>query len=67
MAFDTKCHDLATAFLSDEPKLDTPQNRNFLAQVIQTAIEDWINYNPPSYPADPLNEDTMHGLDMRRK
>lgn len=44
MAFDTKCHDLATAFLGDEPKLDTPENRDALAQIIQTAIEDWINY-----------------------
>lgn len=42
MAFDERCYDLAEVFLSDEAELNTPANRNKLAQYIQTGIEDWI-------------------------
>lgn len=44
MAYDTKCYDLAEAFLEDEPALNTPANRAQLAQEIQTCIEDEIHY-----------------------
>ena len=52
MAYDTKCYDLADAFLEDEPALRTEPNRKKLAQEIQTAIENWIkdardNYDLP--------------------
>lgn len=52
MAYDTKCYDLAEAFLEDEPHLNTEWRRDMLAQVIQTAIQDFItceqdNYEPP--------------------
>jgi hypothetical protein len=41
--YDTKCGDLAAFFLEDEhPALRTPEKTAELAQVIQTAIEDWI-------------------------
>jgi len=42
MSFDPRCYDLAELFLSDEPKLNTPVNRNLLAQDIQDAIESTI-------------------------
>lgn len=42
MAYDTKCYDLAAAFLDDEPHLKPKIGS--LAQTIQNAIEDWIEY-----------------------
>jgi hypothetical protein len=42
MAYDTKCFDLAEAFLEDEPTLQTENKKKALAQTIQTAIEEWI-------------------------
>lgn len=42
MAYDTKCYDLAEAFLEDESHLKAKVGE--LAQLIQTTIEDWINY-----------------------
>lgn len=42
MSYDTKCYDLAEAFLDDEPHLKAKTGE--LAQLIQTTIEDWINY-----------------------
>lgn len=52
--FDTKCYDLAEAFLEDEPHLDTEKRRNELAQIIQTAIEDFIASEQNNYePHDP--------------
>lgn len=44
MAYDTKCFDLAEAFLEDHPDLNTQANRDTLAQLIQTTIEDEIAY-----------------------
>jgi hypothetical protein len=40
--YDTKCYELAEAFLSDEPEIDTEKNRDLLAKDIQQAIEDFI-------------------------
>lgn len=43
-AFDTKCHDLATYFTEDAPAGRwTPEDVNDLAQLIQEAIEDFLN------------------------
>ena len=42
--FDTKCYDLAAAFLEDEPELNTEQIRNELAGDIQQCIEDYIEF-----------------------
>lgn len=55
MAYDVKCYELAEAFLEDEPHLNTKGRRSDLAQIIQTAIEDFIsteqsNYEPPDMP-----------------
>lgn len=55
MAWDQKCFDLAQAFLSDTPHLETNRRTEELAQLIQTTIEDWIaleegNYEPPDPP-----------------
>lgn len=44
MAYDSKCYDLAVAFLGDTPDIDNEKSRDALAQHIQTAIEDWITY-----------------------
>ena len=44
MAYDTRCYDLAVAFLADTPDIDSEKTRNILAQTIQTAIEDEIQY-----------------------
>ena len=43
MSYDTKCFDLADAFLADQPELNRIEDREMLAQAIQTTIEDWIN------------------------
>jgi hypothetical protein len=45
--FDTKCYQLAQDFLEDEPELNNKANAGKLAQVIQDAIEDWINGEKP--------------------
>jgi hypothetical protein len=44
MTFDSKCHDLAAHFLSDEPALDTEAARTTLAQAIQQAVQDEIEF-----------------------
>ena len=44
MSYDSKCHDLAGVFLADTPDIDSAASRDKLAQHIQTAIEDWIQY-----------------------
>lgn len=44
VSFDPRCYDLAALFLSDCADLNSDANRNKLAQVIQTTIEDWIVY-----------------------
>jgi len=43
MSYDTKCYDLASAFLDDEQDV-TEQDRDRLAQHIQTGIEDWLRF-----------------------
>lgn len=40
--FDSKCYDLASAFLEDEPSLFTDAKCNELAALIQQTIEDFI-------------------------
>jgi hypothetical protein len=44
MTVDPKVYELAVAFLSDEPALDTPAARDTLAGAIQQAIEDEIEF-----------------------
>lgn len=44
MAYDARCYDLAALFLSDEPTIDNETHRDALAQTIQTAIEDYIQF-----------------------
>jgi hypothetical protein len=48
MTYDERSYELAEVFLSDDPK-NSPANRHRLAQVIQRAIEDEIEYGltPP--------------------
>lgn len=41
MLVDQKCVDLAEHFLSDTPTLNTPENRQSMAEDIQYACEDW--------------------------
>jgi len=53
--FDSKCYDLASAFLEDEPALFTDAKCNALAAEIQQTIEDFIadakrNYEPSDPP-----------------
>jgi hypothetical protein len=53
--YDTKCHDLAEAFLEYEPLLNNERHRHLLATLIQQTIEDFIEYErgnaePPSPP-----------------
>lgn len=45
--YDQKCYDLAEAFLSDEPHLNTEKYRDLLAKEIQQAIEDFIEFTIP--------------------
>lgn len=42
--FDPKCYELASAFLVDEPDLNTEPARIVLAQEIQQCIEDEIRF-----------------------
>jgi len=42
--YDTRCQDLAEVFLRDEPSINTPRAARYVAQAIQTAIEDAISY-----------------------
>ena len=44
MSYDSKCYQLAREFLDDEPGLNTIENAKELAQDIQDAIEDFIDY-----------------------
>lgn len=53
--YDTKCFDLAEAFLEDSLHLATAKRTQELAALIQTTIEDWLdheqnNYEPPDPP-----------------
>jgi hypothetical protein len=52
--YDTKCYDLAEAFLEDQPHLNNDRRRDELAALIQSAVEDWINFEDSNYePPDP--------------
>lgn len=42
--FDEKCFELAKYFLQDEPRLNTPAACTTLAQTIQQAVEDEIEF-----------------------
>lgn len=44
MSYDEKCYELARQFLLDEPGVNTESNCRELAQDIQDAIEDFIDY-----------------------
>lgn len=44
ISFDPKCYDLAEAFLMDSPEKYTPENCTELAKLIQTTIEDALEY-----------------------
>lgn len=44
MSYDQRCYDLAEAFLNDEPSLRTDHHKDDLAQLLQTTIEDYIQY-----------------------
>lgn len=41
---DTKCYDLAEAFLEDEPTLQSEHKKKALAMAIQDTIEGWIDW-----------------------
>ena len=45
MSYDSKCFALAEHFLADEANV-TDEHKRKLAQYIQTAIEDWLGYDP---------------------
>lgn len=52
--YDTKCYDLAEAFLEDEPHLATTKRMCELAELIQMTIEDYIASERRNYePSDP--------------
>jgi hypothetical protein len=42
--YDSKCYDLAVAFLADTPDIDNEKTRDQLAQSIQDAIEGEIGF-----------------------
>lgn len=44
MSYDSKCYELASAFLQDWPTKNTEENRDKLAQHIQTEIESEIEF-----------------------
>lgn len=44
MTFDQKCFDLAAAFLSDHPSINTEAAKTTLASAIQSCIEDEIEF-----------------------
>lgn len=44
MTHDPKCHELASKFLADEPAIDNELRRWALAEEIQGAIENFLEY-----------------------
>ena len=42
--YDPKCHELASAFLADEPDLNTEAARTTLARAIQECLEEEIEF-----------------------
>lgn len=53
ISYDTKCWELADAFLTDEPHLRDMDRINRLAAAIQEAIEDWIKSENDNYEGRP--------------
>jgi hypothetical protein len=56
MSFDSRCYDLACVFLEDDTlpaNVTTEAKKNELAQLIQTTIEDWIEYGDHGRPVPP--------------
>ena len=58
MGYDSKCYDLAEAFLADAPTINSIATRHQLAQHIQTTIEDWISYEEGEQSRRELNNET---------
>jgi hypothetical protein len=58
MSYDPKCYELAAAFLADWPKKNTEENRDKLAQHIQTEIESEIEFILEPRPAIRKSEDS---------
>lgn len=44
MGYDSRCYDLASVFLAEYPEKNTEENRDKLAQHIQTEIESEIEF-----------------------
>ena len=62
MTYDEKCYDLAESFLSEVPLAGFADERQCekLAQVIQQAIEDFIEYATDNYdPPEPRLYDNL--------
>jgi len=49
--YDQQCYDLAKSFLNDEIPAGKPADVDELAQLIQTTIEDYIQYGRTFYLA----------------
>ena len=67
MSYDCKCYDLAEAFLEDRPiSHDHTKQIGLLAQHIQTAIEDWLDENPPTWgDGSPISSTSLDSGDQR--
>lgn len=52
--YDSRCFDLAAAFLQDEEDLNTPAARHALALEIQQCIEDEIYFMRNGFPPPEL-------------
>ncbi len=67
MSYDSKCFDLAEAFLSDtHPEFQAKSGDTMdLAQVIQTAIEDWFAIT--ALERRPSFDKQIEGLDYFRE
>jgi hypothetical protein len=52
--YDSKCWDLAAAFLADEDDLNTPAAKHALALEIQQCIEDEIYFMRNGFPPPEL-------------
>jgi hypothetical protein len=54
MSYDSRCYDLASLFLEDEPLLNSDKRCRELAQIIQSTVEDFIEYERANTePRDP--------------
>ena len=68
MSYDIKCYTLAREFLEYHPSKDSEQNREILAQNIQTEIEETIEYELAAVDEivprmDAKSFDAAHGLE----